>query len=315
MIPRPTEELVADYGSTIRALGEAGYYTRQLYEADGLLFSTRPDFARESNLQLAVRQRGKFLHGFRRATYVIPGEIEPASLCVQLLRGAQGLGPLTLADDHFFHGHGLRNTTNWEEEEYNEQAERFRSNGWAEVDPEEKAGIWSIFETMIAPEQQQPPAPSIVWDIGTAYEEDLSMDTEPDLTLKALGAMRAVSKPDDVWYVFSDYASLSGFLPWRASPKPYSNWWMHPVLPRGAPPYMKSRTNHNCFVRHDFRAGFLTYLREDSLCIFGQDLLDALAADPPALLTKVRRRDGVPVLPSPLRRDLGVPPGGVRPRG
>jgi hypothetical protein len=296
MISRPPEELRLDYGAPSEALGEAGFVTSLLYDADGLLFSTTPQFARDKTLQLAVRQRGAFIITSRGHVYRVPGEQDWAHLCVALLRDLAPRGTNTPTGEEVCARYGLREHTSWDQEEREEEEARYGAHGWVSVSPDRKDRVWADFETLLAPEVKLLISPSVTWDISAAYVEDLSTDTEPDLTLKALSAMRAVSERDTLWYVFSDgHAALSGFLPWQAVAKPYWRWWKNPIMPRGTPPHMNVRTNHNCFVRRDFRAGFLTYLREDSLCVFGQDLLDALAEDPPLLLTKVRRRSGIPV--------------------
>jgi hypothetical protein len=64
------------------------------------------------------------------------------------------------------------------------------------------------------------------------------------------------------------------------------------LLPRGDHPHIDRRTNHSCFVSPDLRQGILTYLSEDSLCVFGRDLLAAVESRRPTLLAKRRRQDG-----------------------
>lgn len=56
--------------------------------------------------------------------------------------------------------------------------------------------------------------------------------------------------------------------------------------------------DYDIFVSQDLRPGTFGHPWEGSLCVWGAELIDAVAARDAAVLTRLRRRDGKPALGS-----------------
>ncbi len=64
------------------------------------------------------------------------------------------------------------------------------------------------------------------------------------------------------------------------------NAWSIPVLPDG---------DYYIFLSPDFRFGTFGHPWEETICVFGQELLDAFAQHPPQLFREIVRSNGQPV--------------------
>ena len=169
-------------------------------------------------------------------------------------------------------------------------------NPWTEFHEAEYAPIWQAFESRFhfrpsVRAEDWPgiaePAPSITYAIGHIYElpREERAALEADLEAKLLAAFRALVGRDGgegvVHALDWQHASFR-FAPTVAEAA--SVPWAIPALPDG---------DYYIFLAPDLRWGIFGHPWEETMCVFGDELLRALAAAPPKLFTKpVRSRPG-----------------------
>jgi len=251
-------------------------------DADRLVIASHDARA---DLHVMLRARGAFvrLRAPRGVYRISPGE-DIAELCLGLLASVDASGT--------FDVHALVRDADWERDERAELDARHAQFGWRALLAHEAANAWSRFEPLgrVAADSGPDPQQSVVWDIRHVYLETEDDDSEPDLTRKLLAAIRSCSSASRPWLVFSDFANAVSFDPFQMRDVPYRSAWLYPLLPRDDHPHFTRRTNHACFLSPDFRQGILTYLHEDSLCIFGEELGAAVEALQPVALRARRSR-------------------------
>lgn len=255
-------------------------------------------------VKVMIRERGTFLFLRQpRHVYQISPGSDVGDVCVEALArlNADGSVPGTFAESF----PGIVPEPRWAADETDEARVSYAGLGWYETSMGEARRAFAAFERLGSASQGSglDPGPSVVWDISAAYSESEQTDTEPDLTRKLLDALRERTPHGRRWLVFDDIcANVVWFDPWRIDDELYRSSWLYPILPRGDHPQYRQRTHHGAFVSLDFQEGFLTYLREDSLCVFGQGLIAAVEARRPTLL-RTRRRE-TPA--DPARRRAGT---------
>jgi hypothetical protein len=147
--------------------------------------------------------------------------------------------------------------------------------GWRAMSRGQEDAAWNEYQERIEPQGQvATPAHSMTWDIAHVYllGEDHLERLEEDLTLKALKALQGCTPPGEEllalnWnhpcYFLDPHAGLAGACP---------SSWAVPVLPNG---------DFYHFLARDYRFGILGNCVAMTMCVFGQELLDAFAADLP----------------------------------
>jgi hypothetical protein len=244
-------------------------------------------------LRVMIRARGTYLFTRMPAPVykVLPGR-DTSEVCDASLT-TSGVNP-ELGDAAFQRFWGLVPDPGWARDERVEKDAIYARLGWRALSDDAARFAWTAFDPIATAsvESGQEPQPSMVWDIASVYAESEGCDSEPDLTAKTLSALKACTRPGESWFVFSDFANVISFDPWLMDDEVYRSSWRCPVLPRGDFPHYDRRTNHTCFLSPDFGTGILTYLQEDSLCVFGQPLLDAFESSRPSLFKKLRRSHG-----------------------
>jgi hypothetical protein len=132
------------------------------------------------------------------------------------------------------------------------------------------------------------PAPSLTWDLASGGADRSSAEfrlgpysvEEDDTARIALKALRECVRPDEwVWVLHWQHQSYK-FFPHRMDE---SGEWPVPVLPK---------SDYPLFLAQDYRFGTLGHPWERSLCVFGEELIDAFERHADGALTTVLRRDG-----------------------
>jgi hypothetical protein len=164
----------------------------------------------------------------------------------------------------------------------------WRGLGWVELSSAEEDAIWQRFAAAFGffGAGIREPAPSLTWDLRWVYDdgEEAFRQLEADLNAKALVALRACTAPGERVYALDWQHPCFWFDPRGGVSGGDPDEWAVPVLPNG---------DHYVVLARDLRFGFIGQM-DTSVCVFGERLLAALADDPPAVFTRLLRRDGQP---------------------
>lgn len=160
----------------------------------------------------------------------------------------------------------------------------------AEVFGEEDTRVWDRFysEFQFRPGEQPAiaePIPSVTFSVSAGYGQDDETFRAliSDLETKTCAAFRECTLPGQRMYAL-DWQH-EGF--WFYPHVPFSEGdpasWRIPVFPDG---------DYYIFLSEDFRFGTFGHPWEETICVFGQDLLNAFERNPPKLFGNVVRVDG-----------------------
>jgi hypothetical protein len=132
------------------------------------------------------------------------------------------------------------------------------------------------------------PTPSATYDISSAWDDPdpFCREVQKGLNRSALAALRECTTPDESIYAFSVWRRYCAFHLHRVFKAEDPDEWAVPVLPVGG---------YGIFVARDMRFGIYGHPWESTVCVFGSELLSALAGHWPELFSKVVRRDGTAV--------------------
>lgn len=154
---------------------------------------------------------------------------------------------------------------------------RWQSLGWTEIPPDDEPGIQAAWAAHLQPPGVRnivAPRPTLSWDGLRELPEDI----ETDFTLKLLAAFRRCTRPGERLIVIDWQHEWYYFDPRGGVERACRDEWAMPVLPDGDAYH---------FLAPDFRFGVVTGWQESGpVTLFGQELLEALRADPPALFLK-----------------------------
>jgi hypothetical protein len=131
------------------------------------------------------------------------------------------------------------------------------------------------------------PTPSITYDIGHIYTvgETQAQHLEEDLNQKTLTALQACTRPEQRLYALDWQHPCYWFYPHRMLGPSNAEDWYVPVLPNG---------DYYIFLAENFSFGIFGHPWEQTMCIFGQPLLNAYSRSQPLLFMHVVRIDGKP---------------------
>lgn len=168
-------------------------------------------------------------------------------------------------------------------------------SAWTSLVQPEYHDAWDRFERQFRFKPSCPadgpgilePVPSVTFDLNSAVPPVKSDDpyySVVDLHVKAYATFQRVTpigkslivldwKHDE--YLFDPHAQFDA-----------ANWreWKTWVYPDG---------DYYIFLAEDFRYGTFGHPWAGTICVWGQELIDAFADDPPILFQRVVRRDGV----------------------
>jgi hypothetical protein len=128
------------------------------------------------------------------------------------------------------------------------------------------------------------PTPSTTYSISSFYRAMSNPRVlENDLNVKTLEALQKCVEPERRLYALDWQHNCYWLYPHRTFDAHRSGAWKVPVLPNG---------DYYIFLAEDFSFGLFGHPWEQTICVFGQVLLDALAQDMPLLFAKPIRKDG-----------------------
>ncbi|MDQ5823304.1 MAG: DUF2716 domain-containing protein [Chloroflexota bacterium] len=164
---------------------------------------------------------------------------------------------------------------------------------WAELLHHERDAVWDRFYALFdfKPSTKakvwpgiKEPTPSITYSIASFYKTTSNPRVlERDLNIKTLQALRKCVPPGQRLYALDWQHPCYWFYPHRLEAAGDTYRWRVPVLPNG---------DYYIFLAEDLSFGLFGHPWEQTLCVFGQALLNAFAQDMPLLFGKPVRRDG-----------------------
>jgi hypothetical protein len=161
------------------------------------------------------------------------------------------------------------------------RARRLERLGWRRLAGEQEDETWARYAARFgypAGGGFRTPTPSVTWDISPIYlrsgEEFAGL--EEDLARKVLTAFRVCTPAGQELYALDWNHPCYSLDPHGVVAEAGESWAV-PVLPNG---------DHYIFLAPDFRFGVIGDCVEQTICVYGQPLLDALATDAPLVFRK-----------------------------
>ena len=165
-----------------------------------------------------------------------------------------------------------------------------KNNAWIELSTRDEDEIWSTVYNRLGfnpsvYEKDFPsfkePTPSITYSVSNIWGDDFE-DLSIDLHDKAHEIFRRVTSAGDFLYALDWQHQCYKFFPDRLG-SPNDNEWMIPALPNG---------DYYIFLEKSLKFGWLGHPWEQSICMFGQPLLDELKRFRPKVFKNPIRRKG-----------------------
>ncbi|GAB3169722.1 DUF2716 domain-containing protein [Micromonospora palomenae] len=176
--------------------------------------------------------------------------------------------------------------------------------GWQHLNRAEYDQVWDGFDERFQfrasmDASQWPaiiePVPSLTWDLAISRHDfderwrsglwRFAVD-EDGLNRLVMGALQDCVADDDWVYVLDWQHPAYRCWPHRVDPDSRTDMWPVEVFPNG---------DYYIFASRDLRFGTFGHPWEATLCIWGADLINAVAARNAGVLTRLYRRDGKPV--------------------
>lgn len=161
---------------------------------------------------------------------------------------------------------------------------------WRELPETEESQVWDRFDRRFDFDPRRrpaimEPAPSTTYAIGRIYSPDQSRrhSLEVDLNLKTLDALRQCTGRQERLYALDWQHPCYSLYPHCPFAAEDVDAWKVPVLPDG---------DYYIFLAEDFRFGLIGHPWEQTICVFGQELLDAFALALPLIFDTVIRKNG-----------------------
>ena len=183
----------------------------------------------------------------------------------------------------------------WSFEQRREYESEWERAGWVQLLQEERHDRWEefgerfqFFERRNHPGGPiiEEPSPSLTWDISAAFSAAATVreQLEANLTRCVLAAMCKVVRPGEQFYSFDSvrWNERYSFSPHRLTSVRRDAWAL-PVFPD---------EKFSIFVTSNMKCGLFGDPLDQTICVFGQDFLGAIVADPPDLLGNPIRKDG-----------------------
>jgi hypothetical protein len=166
-------------------------------------------------------------------------------------------------------------------DEFDRKIRAWERLGWREMSHGQMDDSWNKYGEKFGNPKKSgftTPSPSATWDIAAIYLRDNEFRRlEADLTIKCLHALQNCCQPGEELLVL-DWNHTCYFLnPHGGIADATKESWAVPVLPNG---------DIYIFLAQDFRFGIIGNCVDMTMCVFGQELLDALSASPPLIFRK-----------------------------
>lgn len=162
---------------------------------------------------------------------------------------------------------------------------------WVELNEAEHNAIWDRFEDVFdfrpsVSAKSWPgikePVPSRTYSITDMWDRE----HEEKVAARFIAAFRGCLTKTERLYVLDWQHPCYSLDPRQLPTSTEPGLWPIPIIPNG---------DYSIFLAPDFRFGTFGHPWEETLCIFGRSLLDALARDIPTILTRPVRVDGKPL--------------------
>ncbi|MBN9122284.1 MAG: DUF2716 domain-containing protein [Planctomycetes bacterium] len=286
-----------EYESLREVVRGAGYWAEVDAVGESLKLHRRePDGERKHGLFWVSRREFGWLLCVRCPRFfVVPDGTRVADLCLRLL---EALSPTELTTGHMpfwnfrlddalrreFGLMAVRHHTDTEDR-WERELRAWERLGWRRMSRGQEDAAWDRYHALTTVPGTggfRTPTPSITWDVAHAFLHDREGFERliRDLTTKALAALQECTRPGEElsaldWNHPCYYLDPHGGL---TDAEPSS--WAVPVFP--------DRDSYH-FLAPDHRFGIIGSCVDRTLCVFGADLLAALARGRPLLLDRPTR--------------------------
>ena len=167
-------------------------------------------------------------------------------------------------------------------------------SAWSPLSQKEYDEVWDRFYSQFSfhpsvHKEQWPgiqePSPSLTFSIAGAFtgDEAVFCVLESDLHAKVISVFRHLVPPSGRLYALDWQHPSFWFYPHTEFASDESDAWAVPPLPNG---------DYYIFLAEDFSFGWFGHPWEQTICVFGKPLLQALNQFQPKIFTKELRRDG-----------------------
>ncbi len=167
------------------------------------------------------------------------------------------------------------------------------ASAWHELDQDTYQAAWDAFEREFCfrpsvREEDWPgirePEDSITFSIGHVYgDPDRYVRLTNDLGCKLIEAFRRCVEAGSTIFVFDWQHPCYSFAPHQAFEFESEDDWPVPALPNG---------DYYIFTARDMRFGVFGHPWEQTMCVWGRDLMAAFRAAPPLLFDRKIREGG-----------------------
>ena len=166
-------------------------------------------------------------------------------------------------------------------------------SGWRRLTDAEERGVWDRFNLAFDffwrddPKRGVgEPRPSVTYAVGHGFGETEQHDAlQADLASRLVAAFRRCCAPGDAVYALDCYHQCYSFEPHQHPDALPPFAWPVKAFPDG---------DYHIFLSEDFRFGVLGHPWEETMCVFGEAFLQALAVERPQLFSQVVLVDGLP---------------------
>jgi hypothetical protein len=143
---------------------------------------------------------------------------------------------------------------------------------WIELTDEERGTVWDRFYA------------EFNFKISVIYKAlSRPKALERDLNAKTLGALQRCLRPEQFVYALDWQHTCYYLYPHKFAEANELEAWRVPVLPNG---------DYYIFLAEDFRFGLFCHPWEQTICVFGKELLDAFTVNMPEIFSKIVRKNG-----------------------
>lgn len=161
---------------------------------------------------------------------------------------------------------------------------------WVELSEEEEDEVWSEFKEKFEfkPSVYQEdwpgikePVNSVTYDIACVFDDINRIKLEKDLEQRLKNAFSTIIREGEMIYAMDWQHACYKFNPLQS---PIEEWVI-PTLPDG---------EYYIFLTMDLSNGIFGHPWEQTICVFGNQLLNEICKDPPLMLKKIERKGNYP---------------------
>jgi hypothetical protein len=184
----------------------------------------------------------------------------------------------------------IYNKPSWHAEERREMERLWAEKGWQRLSVDEKEDVWDRFDSQFEFHQRRvnpdipaiaEPTPSMTWALAPTQTDHQAKVA--DLTRHLLAGFQQVTRPGERLYALDalHWYEHYTFDPYRLESAGRDSWALT-VYPDN---------NYAIFLAADFRFGVFGNPSEQTLCVFGQELLEAMGNSLPIMFGSVVRQN------------------------